>query len=49
VRDDELDLNGTIQRQVEEADRSWASFEEERQFSGRKEMQKVRHFGAHQN
>jgi Transposase DDE domain len=42
VRDEKLDLNGTIQRQVEEADRSWASFEEERQFSGRKETQKVR-------
>ena len=42
VRDEKMDLNGTIQRQVEEADRTWASFEEERQFSGRRETQKVR-------
>jgi hypothetical protein len=42
VRDDRLDVNGNIQRQVEEADRSWASFEEQRQFSGRQETQKVR-------
>jgi hypothetical protein len=42
VRDERLDLNGAIQRQVEEADRSWASLEEERQFSGRQEKQKVR-------
>jgi len=42
VRDEKLDLNGAIQRQLEEADRPWTSFEEERQFSGRKEMQKVR-------
>jgi hypothetical protein len=42
VRDQKLDLNGAIQRQVEEAGRSWADFEEERQFSGRKQTQKVR-------
>jgi hypothetical protein len=42
VRDDKLDLNGALQRQLEEADGTWASFEEERQFSGRKETQKVR-------
>ncbi len=42
VRDEKMDLNGTIQRQVEETDRSWSSFEEERQFSGRKETQQVR-------
>ena len=43
VRDEKLDLNGHIQRrQLEEADRPWSSFEEERQFSGRKETQKVR-------
>ena len=42
VRDEKLDLNGAIQRQLEEADRPWTSFEEERQFSGRKETQKVR-------
>src|SRR5258708_13579478 len=41
VRDEKLDLNGAIQRQLEEADRPWTSFEEERQFSGRKETQKV--------
>jgi hypothetical protein len=42
VRDEKLDLNRNIQRQVEELDRSWASFEEERQFSGRQERQTVR-------
>ena len=42
VRDEKLDVNGHIQRQLEEADRPWGSFEEERQFSGRKETQKVR-------
>ena len=42
VRDEKLDLNGAIQRQLEEADRPWTSFEEERQFSGRKETQNVR-------
>jgi hypothetical protein len=42
VRDEKLELNRNIQRQVEEADRSWASFEEERQFSGRQERQQVR-------
>src|SRR5947208_6868460 len=36
VRDEKLDLNGAIQRQLEEADRPWTNFEEERQFSGRK-------------
>lgn len=41
VRDENLDVNGNIQRQVEEADRTWASLEEERQFSGRQERQKV--------
>src|SRR5712691_10895082 len=42
VRDQKLDVNGSIQRQLEEADRPWTCFEEERQFSGRKETQKVR-------
>jgi Transposase DDE domain len=42
VRDEKLELNRNIQRQVEEADRSWASFEEERQFAGRQESQQVR-------
>jgi hypothetical protein len=42
VRDEKLDLNGHIQRQMEEADRAWKSLEEERQFSGRKETQQVR-------
>src|SRR5258708_26593607 len=42
VRDEKMDLNGHIQRQLEEADRAWSSFEEERQFSGRKETQRVR-------
>ena len=42
VRDEKMDLNGHIQRQLEETDRAWASFQEERQFSGRKETQNVR-------
>jgi hypothetical protein len=42
VRDEKLDLNGDIQRQLEEADRGWTDFEEQRQFAGRKETQKVR-------
>jgi DDE family transposase len=42
VRDHKMDLNGSIQRQLEEADRSWTEFEELRQFSGRQETQKVR-------
>jgi len=42
VRDQKMDVNGLIQRQLEEADRSWSSFAEERQFSGRKETQQVR-------
>lgn len=42
VRDQKLDVNGSIQRQLEEEDRPWTEFEEQRQFSGRKETQKVR-------
>jgi len=42
VRDERLEINGEIQRQVEEADRPWGSFQEERQFSGRRETQNVR-------
>ena len=42
VRDEKLDLNGHIQRQVEEVDRSWTEIEEQRQFAGRQETQKVR-------
>ncbi len=42
VRDEKLDLNEDIQRQLEEADRGWTEFEEQRQFAGRKETQKVR-------
>ena len=42
VRDEKLDLNGPIQRQVEEADRSWTEIEEQRQFAGRQQTQKVR-------
>ena len=37
-----MDVNGTIQRQLDEPDRSWSSFAEERQFFGRKETQQVR-------
>src|ERR1700674_1262338 len=42
VRDEGLDLHGPIQRQLEEPDRSWSSFQEQRQFSGRQETQNVR-------
>jgi hypothetical protein len=42
VRDEKLELNGTIQRQLEEPDRTWAEFAEQRQFSGRRETQTVR-------
>jgi len=42
VRDDKMDVNGSIQRQLEEAGRSWTEIQEERQFSGRWEKQKVR-------
>jgi len=42
VRDEKMDVNGSIQRQLEEADRSWTEIEEQRQFSGRRETQKVR-------
>ena len=42
VRDQKMDLNGSIQRQLEEADRDWSEFEEPRQFSGRQETQRVR-------
>jgi hypothetical protein len=42
VRDEKMDVNGLIQRQLEEADRSWSSFAEQRQFSGRKQTQQVR-------
>src|SRR3989449_8359522 len=41
-RSQKLEVNGSIQRQLEEADRPWTELEEERQFSGRKETQKVR-------
>jgi hypothetical protein len=42
VRDQKMDLNSSMQRQLEEPDRSWTEFEEPRQFSGRQETQKVR-------
>ncbi|MCL4402815.1 MAG: transposase, partial [Acidobacteria bacterium] len=42
IRDDKLEINGAIQRQLEEADRRWTTIEEERQFSGRREQQRVR-------
>src|SRR5436309_6454161 len=42
VRDEKLDRNGSIQRQLEDAERSWAEIEEQRQFAGRQETQKVR-------
>jgi hypothetical protein len=42
VRDENMDVNGSIQQQLEEADRSWTDIQEQRQFSGRRETQKVR-------
>jgi hypothetical protein len=42
VRDEKMEVNGSIQRQLEEAGRSWTEIVEERQFSGRRETQKVR-------
>ena len=42
VRDEKLDLNGHIQWQLAEPDRDWSEFEEDRQFSGRQETQKVK-------
>lgn len=41
VRDETMDVNATIQRQLDEPDRPWDRFSEERQFSGRKETQQV--------
>jgi hypothetical protein len=42
VRDQRLEINGSIQRQLEEADRRWTTLQEQRQFSGRRETQNVR-------
>lgn len=42
VRDERLELNGSIRRQLEEADRRWTTIQEQRQFSGRRETQNVR-------
>lgn len=42
VRDDNLDINGPIQRQLEEPTCRWTTIQEERQFSGRTEQQRVR-------
>lgn len=42
VRDERLEINGSIQRQLEETDRRWTTLQEERQFSGRRETQNVR-------
>src|ERR1039457_2024422 len=42
VRDEKLAINESIQRQREEQDRSWSGFQEERQFAGRRETQRVR-------
>ena len=42
VRDENLEINGHIQRQLEEPDRRWTTIEEQRQFSGRLEQQRVR-------
>jgi hypothetical protein len=42
VRDEKMDVHGAIQRQLAEAGRSWTELEEARQFSGRRETQKVR-------
>lgn len=42
IRDENLEINGPIQRQLEEPNRRWTTIEEERQFSGRLERQRVR-------
>ncbi len=42
VRDEKMDGNGSLQRQLEEADRSGTEMEEQRRSSGRRETQKVR-------
>lgn len=42
VRDDNLEINGPIQRQLEDPRCRWTTLEEERQFSGRLEQQQVR-------
>jgi len=42
IRDEKLEINGHIQRQLEEPGRRWTSLEEQRQFSGRLERQRVR-------
>ena len=42
VRDEKLEIHGSIERQLQEPARRWTTLEEERQFSGRKEVQKVR-------
>lgn len=42
VRNQNLEINGHIQRQVQEPGRRWTTLDEERQFSGRLEQQQVR-------
>lgn len=42
VRDEKLDINGSIQRQLAEPGRTWSRFQEKRQFAGRGETQWVR-------
>ncbi len=42
VRDEKLEIHGYIERQLQERERRWTTLEEERQFAGRKETQKVR-------
>ena len=42
VRDEKLDINGSIQRQLAEPGRTWSRFQEQRQFAGRGETQWVR-------
>src|SRR6058998_2301628 len=43
VRDEKLDLNGDIQRQLEEADRGWTDFEEQRQFGTQGDAESAPH------
>jgi len=42
VRDEKLEIQGSIERQLQDPERRWTTLEEERQFSGRKETQRVR-------
>src|SRR2546422_11486380 len=42
VRDEKLEIQGSIERQMRDCDRRWTTLEEERQFAGSKKTPKVR-------